>query len=511
MSQLPLPNFIEVAQTLERDDLVRIYSSDGLTPINERVDLELKYTDLLITTAEFNRKLVSYQGNKRVTFHSWLKYKEGFSAELVENLLDKFRVASGQTILDPFAGSGTTLLVAQGRGVNAVGIDVLPICHVVWNAKAQYRQFDVQTLHNIKEWVSSNSPKGGSSFPHIPITASAFSEEHERKLMGYKEYVDGLDLDAATRNLLQLVFMSILEDISFTRKDGQYLRWDTRSKKAQHRDRRRVEKGMNPYRKFTKSLILDVESALVDALDRIIRDIEQVKDAPVLDSKQQLIAGTVLEILPKQPSEQFDAVITSPPYCNRYDYTRTYALELAFLGLSHEDIVRLRQEQLSCTVENRSKLDQLNAFYSEIGREGDFSEITHVIDQNKALQEVFSVIESRAERGDLNNKGVVQMVRGYFTELAFVIYELFRTAKPGASIAIVNDNVRYGGEIIPVDLIMTDLASAFGFNPIIIYSLQQRKGNSSQQMGKYGREALRKSITIWKKPDSNPEHSMEAN
>ena len=504
MSQLPLPQFSELTPSLQRDDLVRIYSSDGVTSVNSRVELELKYTDLLITTGEFNRKIVSYQANKNAKFHRWMKYKEGFSAELVEILLDKFGVAPDQTILDPFAGSGTTLLVAQGKGINAVGIDILPICHVVWNAKAQYRNFDVHVLREIREWVSSHSPMGTAPFPHIPITESAFSDEQERKLMGYKEYFDNLQVDEPTKNLLQLVLLSILEDVSFTRKDGQYLRWDTRAKKAQQRDKRRVEKGKTPYKQFTKPIILDVEKALTDALDRIIRDIalvQDIQDVSTVASEQQLIGGTVLEILPEQSGERFDAVITSPPYCNRYDYTRTYALELAFLGYNHNDVVRLRQEQLSCTVENRSKLEQLEAFYTKIGRVEDFKRIAHVLNHNEALQEVFSVIEARSERGDLNNKGVIQMVRGYFTELAFVIFELFRTGKPGAHVAIVNDNVRYGGEIIPVDLLMTDLAAAFGFTPLVVYSLQQRKGNSSQQMGKFGREALRKSITIWKKPN----------
>src|SRR5258707_15575097 len=110
----------------------------------------------------------------------------------------------------------------------------------------------------------------------------------------------------------------------------------------------------------------------------------------------------------------FDTVITSPPYCNRYDYTRTYALELAFLGVSHKGLVDLRQEQLSCTVENRSKLDRLEAFYAEIGRSDDFQKIVNVINSNAALQEVFSAIEARAKRNDLNNKGVVQMIKGYF-------------------------------------------------------------------------------------------------
>ena len=65
--------------------------------------------------------------------------------------------------------------------------------------------------------------------------------------------------------------------------------------------------------------------------------------------------------------------------------------------------------------------------------------------------------------------------------------------------AIFNDNVRYGGEIIPVDLLMTDLAAGYGFRPKMFCVRPQRKGNSSQQMGKYGREANRKSITVWVK------------
>ena len=66
--------------------------------------------------------------------------------------------------------------------------------------------------------------------------------------------------------------------------------------------------------------------------------------------------------------------------------------------------------------------------------------------------------------------------------------------------SFVNDNVRYAGEIIPVDTLTTNLAEQVGFEPAKIYILPQCKGNSSQQMGKYGRAALRKSITVWQKP-----------
>ena len=301
--------------------------------------------------------------------------------------------------------------------------------------------------------------------------------------------------------LLQLALISILEDISFTRKDGQYLRWDARSAKAQGQDARRAAQGKQPYRAFDKGKILDVRKALLTALVEVLQDIEIMQRNGVKPGRQELIEGTVLEVLPRLPGQQFDAVITSPPYCNRYDYTRTYALELAFLGVGEEGVRNLRQELLSCTVENRSKLQRLETFYASLGRRTDFETVVRVVNTNQALQEVFAAIRTRGHRGELNNKGVIRMVEGYFTELAFVIFELHRLCRGGAHVAIVNDNVRYGGEIIPVDLLMIDLAREFGFSPETIYVLPQRKGNSSQQMGKYGREANRKSITVWAKKD----------
>ena len=121
------------------------------------------------------------------------------------------------------------------------------------------------------------------------------------------------------------------------------------------------------------------------------------------------------------------------------------------------------------------------------------------INENAAFNEILAAMNARKNNGDLNNNGVIRMVEGYFVELAFIYAELFRTCKKGATVAFVNDNVRYGGEVIPVDFLSTSFAEQFGFTPVTVYCLKQQKGNSSQQMKKYGRVALRKSITIWKK------------
>ena len=110
-------------------------------------------------------------------------------------------------------------------------------------------------------------------------------------------------------------------------------------------------------------------------------------------------------------------VITSPPYCNRYDYTRTYALELAFLGIGNERIKELRQSLLTSTVENREKFEQLKNFYSEQNSPTAFDRIYNTFTSQEALQEIISVLEDYKGQKKLNNPNIVRMVKNYFFEM----------------------------------------------------------------------------------------------
>lgn len=91
------------------------------------------------------------------------------------------------------------------------------------------------------------------------------------------------------------------------------------------------------------------------------------------------------------------------------------------------------------------------------------------------------------------------MVRGYFYEMACVIQECFRVLRKGGHMFMVNDNVRYAGASISVDLILSKIAERLGFQIENILSLPQSKGNSSQQMGLHGKDSLRKCVYIWRK------------
>ena len=102
---------------------------------------------------------------------------------------------------------------------------------------------------------------------------------------------------------------------------------------------------------------------------------------------------------------------------------------------------------------------------------------------------------------ELSNRNVITLLENYFTEMAVIVHELARVVRAGGRVFMVNDNVRYHGEEVPVDLILSDFAEQCGFHCAAIWMLKRGKGNSSQQMGRFGRREIRKCVYEWVKVD----------
>lgn len=448
-----------------------------------------KYYDAQIEVDNrLTRKVVSFQANKVTAKHRWYKFKEGFSAVLVEHFLLQHGVESTKRLLDPFSGSGTAVFAARDFGLQADGIELLPIGQEIFQARhlieTDFHQKDFnRLLHWIKTrpWISTGETE---LLNELKITKGAYPPETEQSICKYLASIKSEN--RTIQRVLRFALLCVLETISYTRKDGQYLRWDWRSGRKQ---------GAHP---FDKGKILDFSEAIENKLNEIATDISQGKEQEEFPfnnkdaGKIRIFGGSCLSVLTELQGNQYDIVVTSPPYCNRYDYTRTYALELALLGVNEQEIRNLRQTMLSCTVENREK--------DLLAMRADWAKPIAVAERADLLQLILKHLNIQKVEGLLNNSGIPRMVKGYFYEMSCVIHELYRVLTHGGRVYMVNDNVRYAGVAISVDLILSNIAEELGFEVENILVLPRGKGNSSQQMGAHGREELRKCVYVWRKP-----------
>jgi hypothetical protein len=170
--------------------------------------------------------------------------------------------------------------------------------------------------------------------------------------------------------------------------------------------------------------------------------------------------------------ESVDAVITSPPYPNRHDYTRVFGVELE-LGFALGDSVKqLRYGALHSHPEARPPCKPQN------------------YEPSKALSDEVAQVAKKHP-----DPRIPRMLHGYFSDMCLVMNELARVLRRGGVGALIVGNAQYAGVPIPVDEHLAELAGGSGLEVIAIVRLRDR-GNSAQQMAAYGRHPARESAVL---------------
>ncbi len=249
-------------------------------------------------------KLATFVPNKKEPVYNWFYYKEGFSKELVFNILRLFNANPGRTVLDPFCGSGTTMFACRQLGIDSIGFDVLPIGVLASIVKT--RDYNTGQLRDASKRIFSRKfERVGMDFP--PITKRAFSKYALEDIAFFMESIYGAG-DEKTRNFLLLALISSSMKCSYAWKDGGVIKI-----------RKRPVPPLRPMLKRTvKNMIRDIEKFTAAGCTTAV----EMCDA----RKMRLEGGSI------------DFIITSPPYLNNIDYTKVYEIENFFIGKSHPAI-----------------------------------------------------------------------------------------------------------------------------------------------------------------------------
>jgi site-specific DNA-methyltransferase (cytosine-N4-specific) len=418
--------------------------------LRERTKLENKYRDLFVSRLDA-RRLVTYVLNKNLPVYNWFKFKEGFSRQLVSELVAMFGLQRRDFVFDPFAGCGTTILACKELGLRAAGIDVLPTSAFVAQVKIQDWPDLDELLRAVHRLMDAPFHKPTTALPDVRIINLAFTTETQEQLLFFKEEIGRVK--PPVRDFLMLGLLSILETVSRTSKDGQFLRL--------------VEKTIPPVRDALRSVLSQMISDLSLQRQTLFKAGKASVSVAVGDARDPASYA--------KHRGKVAAIITSPPYLNRYDYSRTYALELCLLTVkSHRDMVNVRHSLLRSHVESRE----------HGGKEVSLP----------ALDEVLAALALK----EMNNERVPIMVKGYFEDMNLVVKNMADSLRPGGRVALVVANAQFAGENIPVDLMLSEMAASHGLKTEEIW-ITRYKGNSSQQMAIYGRRPVRESIVFWKK------------
>jgi DNA modification methylase len=326
-------------------------------------------------------ELATFVPNKREPVYNWFYFKEGFAKELVMKLIEKYNIRQGQWVLDPFCGSGTTLLACKQLGINSIGFDVLPTA--VFAARVKTADYDAEKLKDASRELLKNK------FVKMPVEVPslmkrAFSKYALEDIVFFKSHIERID-DAKMRNFFLLALNNASMKISYAWKDGAVIK---------------IKKKNTPPLRFM----------LKRTVRRFIKDLEKFEKKPCETIVEQCDARKMI-----LEDDSIDAIITSPPYLNKIEYTKIYEMENFILGGLAKPHLRS---------------------YVGLGEE-DFE-------------------------------------KAYFDDMRNVLLETHRVMKKGGKAAIVVGNGYIPGRIVDSDVIIAEMAKGVGFDVKAIYVLNKR-------------------------------------
>ena len=261
--------------------------------------------------------------------HRLHPYLGKFIPQLVEELLRR-HVASGGTVLDPFAGSGTTLVQALESGLGATGVDLAAFNCLLMRVKtARYNQFILE--HDLRDALARFERGEGTIGEATPYVREWFAPPAADDLLRFRSVLEGYEHADVLRIVLARAARSARLtthfDLDFPSRPQSGAYWCHKHK----RECRPVERASHFIRRYT-----------LDTLGRL-KEFARIRKP----GEAIVLHGDAREV---DAGKGFDAVLTSPPYPGLIDYHEQHRYAYELLGLDD-----LRERELGAAANGTSR------------------------------------------------------------------------------------------------------------------------------------------------------------
>ena len=386
-------------------------------------------------------------------FHDWYRFVLSYPPHLVRQYLSEFGLTKNDIVLDPFCGTGTTLVEAKLQGIPSIGIEANPFAHFASSVKIDW-QIDPVGLSKIAKEVSSKANKamekqGISDSPSVKnldfISFRQLTKEQERLIL--KDSLSPLPLHKC------LILLDIINEYKQTTFYKYLALAFANSAVFQFSNLRfGPEVGVGKLKKDA-----EVVAPWLNQISKIINDLAQ-SEPEIADVPAKALLSDSRNLKELLKGYKISAVITSPPYPNEKDYTRTTRLESVLLGFikSNEELRKFKKTLLRSNTRGVYKGDNDDNYVKM------FPEIQRIAEE---------IENRRIEMGKTSGfeKLYHKVTRLYFGGIAKHLFELQSVLKPNAYLAyVVGDQASYLRVMIRTGHLIAEIAQSLGYELVRI-------------------------------------------
>ena len=414
--------------------------------------------------------------------HDWYRFVLSFPPHLVRDYVRRFGLGPDSTLLDPFCGTGTTLVEAKKLGVPSIGLEAVPVSRLAASTKVNWTP-DPDELRQHAELVAEKAlarlaADGISDEPtnSAPPSVRLRSLPSPSAKLLLKDSISALPLHKV------LVLRDALEgEHDPTLADHERLALARILPMEVGNLRFGPEVGVGSVKRDAA-----VVSTWLTRVRAMCADLHRLR--PLNSTPAVAVAGDARAVGRQLEPHSIDAVITSPPYPNEKDYSRTVRLESVLLGY----------------LNNRADLQEMKRGLVRSNTRGVYrnDEDDEWIRDDTEVERIAAAIETR--RLDLGkDSGFERMyhrvTRLYFGGMARHLESLRHALKPGARLAyVVGDQASYLRVMIRTGQILAGIAERAGYEVESIDLFRTRHATAT-------RDQLREEVLVLRWPGTDRE------
>lgn len=421
-----------------------------------------------------------YRQSTRYSAHGIHEYRGKFNPQIVRAIGNILHIKNSSWILDPFCGSGTTLLESVHCGWNAIGVDLNPLGVYISQAKIATMNIPTDILRSDTELLKERLIK---KYKKVSYSKPFIKNDIEKIIDGdYKNYLFDYDyLSKWFKESVLIQLVSILQEIDNV--DTKQMKHVFRVflsdilRRVSLQDERdlRIRRKKNPPEnesvipKFIDNLSLKVNQII--SAKHYLKENKTYQEAFLGDSRS---CSTLMQEKMQNNNIRFNAAITSPPYATALPYIDTHRLSLVFLGLRESKEIMNTQKSLIGSREINRKVKEELENDMLINKHNLPSDcISFCLKLKQALN---------TETDGFRRQNKPALIYKYLTDMDLMFEQVYRLLKKNSYFALVigRNTTKIGGEdyIIDTPKLLASIAKTnkFTIKEMIELNTYQRFG-----------------------------------